>query len=440
MRAIYDAPVRIPHNAVPSFMKKELPMLEKLMEVKSNITPDMMHLSLAKPRYRLVIDGTQSVLSATLYAEYGIVQLVAGRDEALGSFSIPAEDDLLEFQIRNMDAEKEALEVITEVGFRGHRGDMLRQIRGNREVLNFLGGGIPRLRRLGWRIDLDGMAGAFMDQAETTVPVVHVNSSASSGFFEVGYDYETTGGQSLDDADIQRAINMGEAFIEKKGRTILLDIDAIETAREVFSDCATGAGEKPGTFKMNDIHAAYVQSSLLSLDGVDLETAPEWTAKAEAQNRDSKVEPVPLGHLEDTLRDYQKDGVYWLRFLEKRGFCGILADEMGLGKTLQALTWLQLQRANGAAQGAPALIICPTSLVENWAEESEKFTPGLRVLKMHGADRHSLWADVADSDLVITSYALIRRDLDEYLKHTFSVAALDEAQHIKTAPRKLDRR
>jgi SNF2 family DNA or RNA helicase len=413
-------------------MKNELPMLEKLMPLETNISADMLALSPAKPRFRLAIEGSQTELSATLHAEYGIVQLVAGRDEALGHFSIPSADDLLEFQIRNPEAEKEALEMITDAGFRGHRGDLLRQIRGTREVLNFLGGAMPRLQRMGWRIDLDGMVAAFMDQADSTVPVVHINSSAGAGFFEVGYDYETQGGQSLDEAEIQRAINMGEAFIEKKGRTILLDINAIETAREVFSDCAVGPGEKAGSFKMNDIHAAYVQSSLLSLDGVDVETAPEWMSQAEAQNRSSKIEPVALGEkLEGTLRDYQKSGVYWLSFLERSGFAGILADEMGLGKTLQTLTWLSLEREREDAHDSPALIICPTSLVDNWAEEAEKFVPHLRVQKMHGADRHEHWDIIAECDLVITSYALIRRDLDEYLKYTFSVAALDEAQHIK---------
>ncbi len=432
LRAIYDAPVRIPRAAIPSFMKNELPMLGSMVEVVGNVTPDMLSLSPAKPRFRLAVEGTQTNLSATLYAEYGIVQLVAGRDEALGNFSIPSEDDLLDFQVRNPAAEQEALELATHAGFRGRRGDMLAQIRGNREVLNFLGGGMPRLQRLGWRIDLDGMVAAFMDQAESTVPVVHINSSASAGFFEVGYEYETQGGQSLDDADIQRAINMGEAFIEKKGRTILLDIDAIETTREVFSDCAVGPGSAPGSFRMNDVHAAYVEASLLALDGVDVESAPEWLAKASAQNRQAKVEPIPLGDmLEGTLRDYQKDGVYWLGFLERSGFCGILADEMGLGKTLQTLTWLSLEREKDDAREAPALIICPTSLVENWGEEAAKFTPHLRVLRMHGADRHDNWDEVADCDLVITSYALIRRDLEEYLAHRFSVVVLDEAQHIK---------
>ncbi|MDH3982332.1 MAG: SNF2 family helicase, partial [Kiritimatiellaceae bacterium] len=431
MRAIYDGPVRIPRSTIPAFMKNELPMLGKLMALETNVTPDMLSLSPATPRFRLKVDGSEHTLSATLYAEYDLVQLIAGRDEALGNFSIPAADDLLDFQIRNSEAEQKALTLVTEIGFRGRRGDMLMQIRGTREVLNFLGGGLPQLRRKGWRIDFDGPINEFMERAESTVPVVHINNSASNGFFEVGYDYETTGGQSLDDTDIQRAINMGEAFVEKKGRTILLDIDAIENAREVFSDCAVGSGSAPGTFKMNDIHAAYVQSSLLSLDGIDLETAPEWVNKAEAQNRNAKMEPIPLGQLEDTLRDYQKSGVYWLSFLERSGFCGILADEMGLGKTLQTLTWLSLERNKEEAQNSPALIICPTSLVDNWAEEAEKFVPHLRVQRMQGADRHEHFPTLGNQDLIITSYALIRRDLDHYLEHRFSVAVLDEAQHIK---------
>jgi superfamily II DNA or RNA helicase len=432
MRAIYDGEVRVPREAVPGFMKNELPTLSNMIEVDSNVTPDMLSLSPARPRFRLAIDGDEHTLSATLYAEYGNVQLVAGKEDAKGHFSIPASDDLLEFQIRNPEAEGKALDAVTEHGFRGKRGDMLMQIRGTREVLNFLGGSLPQLKRKGWRVDLDGPIATFMDDVESTVPVVHINPSASNGFFEVGYNFETDGGVSLDETEIQRAINMGEAFVEKKGRTVLLDINAIETARDVFSDCSVGAGDQPGTFKMGDIHAAYVQSSLLSLDGIDIESAPEWMQKAEAQNRDTKVEPVDLGpELENTLRDYQKNGVYWLSFLERSGFAGILADEMGLGKTLQTLTWLSLEREKAEVMDSPALIICPTSLVDNWAEEAEKFVPHLRVQKMHGADRHDHWEKLPDTDLIITSYALIRRDLDEYLAHRFSVVVLDEAQHIK---------
>ena len=431
LRDIYRHNIRIPRTAVPAFMEKEFPQLANAIAVETNITPDLFTLEPATPRFRLVVSGSRASLSAKLYAEYGDVILRAAREETSGHFAIPDPDDLLGYRVRNWDAEKQALEKLAPVGFRGHRGDLLTSIVGPRDVLNFLGGSVPKLRRYGWRVELEGRVAPFMDEVDFATTVIHVNESASEGFFEVGYEYENTGGQSLTDGEIQRALNMGEAFIEKNGRTILLDIDAIETARDVFDDCAFGEGAGAGQFKMNDIYAAYVQSSLNALDGVDVEAAPGWMQKAQAQNRAEKVEAEPLGELDQTLRSYQKEGVYWLRFLERSGFSGILADEMGLGKTLQTLTWLQMERHEEAARGKPALIVCPTSLVDNWGEEAEKFTPNLTVVKIHGADRHQHWEKVATSDLVVTSYALLRRDLDKYLEHEFSVAVLDEAQHIK---------
>jgi superfamily II DNA or RNA helicase len=432
LRSIYHQPTRILRPAVPNFLNHELPTLGSLIHVDTEVSPDLFTLTPAAPRFRLVVSGSRASLAAKLYAEYGDTILIACRDETAGNFAIPSADDILEYRVRNPDAEKQALGKLAPTGFRGHRGDLLTSIVGQREVLNFLGGAIPRLRRYGWRVEFEGRVKPFIDQAEFTTPVIRINETPGGGFFDVGYAYENSGGQSLSESEIQRALNMGEAFVEKNGRTVLLDIDAIETAREVFSDCAFGAGGAAGTFRMNDIYAAYVQSSLQSLDGVDVEASPDWMKMAQTQNRDVKIEPEPLGkNPEQMLRAYQKDGVYWLRYLERSGFSGILADEMGLGKTLQALVWLQLERHSEKARGKPALIVCPTSLVDNWAEESEKFTPGLRVLKLHGAERHDHWEKVKEHDLVVTSYALLRRDIEKYLEYEFSVAVLDEAQHIK---------
>lgn len=432
MREIYKHEIRIPRGAVPAFMEKEYPSLIKSTPVETRMSPDLFTLEPATPRFRLVISGSRASLSAKLYAEYGDVVLRAVREEPSGHFAIPDPDDLLGYRVRNLTAEKEALAKLAPTGFRGHRGDMLTSIIGVRDVLNFLGGGVPKLRRLGWRVELEGRVAPFMDEVDFTTTVIHVNESSEEGFFEVGYEYENSGGQSLTEGEIQRALNMGDAYVEKHGRTILLDVDAIATAREVFDDCAFGEGSQAGSFRMNNIYASYVQSSLGALDGVDVEATPGWMQKARELGRTEKVEEEPLGDaLEKTLRSYQKEGVYWLRFLERSGFSGILADEMGLGKTLQTLTWLQMERHDEAARGKPALIVCPTSLVDNWGEEAEKFTPNLKVLRLHGADRHEHWDKVKDSDLIVTSYALLRRDLDKYLEIDLSVAVLDEAQHIK---------
>ena len=105
----------------------------------------------------------------------------------------------------------------------------------------------------------------------------------------------------------------------------------------------TLVAQAPGHFQMPAVYAPFVQASLHALDGIDVEDPPDWREKAAASNRaggTARLRPVPLGPLENTLRPYQKEGVYWLRFLEASGLCGLLADEMGLGKTLQALAWL----------------------------------------------------------------------------------------------------
>ena len=125
------------------------------------------------------------------------------------------------------------------------------------------------------------------------------------------------------------------------------------------------------------------------------------------------------------LRPYQKAGVAWLEFLRQNNFGGILADEMGLGKTLQTLAFLQSQI------GMRSLIICPTSLVFNWLAEAKKFTPRLKVLALEGPNRHSLFEKIPEHDLIVTSYALVRRDAERYQELEFDTLVLDEAQHIK---------
>jgi SNF2 family DNA or RNA helicase len=104
---------------------------------------------------------------------------------------------------------------------------------------------------------------------------------------------------------------------------------------------------------------------------------------------------------------------------------------MGLGKTLQTLTWLQLPRCSADARRVPALIVCPTSLVENWRREALKFVPWMRCLVLSGPERFAKFAQVPESDLVITSYALIRRDTAFHEKCAYSAVVLDEAQAIK---------
>jgi len=112
------------------------------------------------------------------------------------------------------------------------------------------------------------------------------------------------------------------------------------------------------------------------------------------------------------------------------GLSGILADDMGLGKTLQVIAFI-LSEKNKAA--APSLVVAPTSLVYNWQEEVKKFAPELKVLVISGSvsERHEKFEKIKDADIVVTSYPLLRRDIDLYRNIKFQYCFLDEAQHIK---------
>jgi len=132
------------------------------------------------------------------------------------------------------------------------------------------------------------------------------------------------------------------------------------------------------------------------------------------------------------LRDYQRIGLAWFRFLHEFGLGGCLADDMGLGKTVQLLAHLDRLRVEGRLN-APVLVVAPRSVVRNWVEEAGRFTPELRVLEYIGPDRGRLDELWASADLVVTTYGLLRSDILKLRDRRFSYAVLDEAQSIKNA-------
>ncbi|MGB7363359.1 MAG: SNF2-related protein [Rhodococcus sp. (in: high G+C Gram-positive bacteria)] len=155
---------------------------------------------------------------------------------------------------------------------------------------------------------------------------------------------------------------------------------------------------------------------------------------------DSERRPEPVvvpASVNATLRPYQQRGVEWLAFMSSAGLGAVLADDMGLGKTLQLLVLLAHEREGRAAeQGSPTLLVAPMSVVGNWQREAARFVPDLRVYVHHGPDRASgdeLGAAVRGHDLVVTTYALLARDVADLSAQTWRRMVLDEAQHIKNS-------
>lgn len=152
----------------------------------------------------------------------------------------------------------------------------------------------------------------------------------------------------------------------------------------------------------------------------------------------AEASDVPPTGLHAELRPYQREGLRWMNALAEADLGGVLADDMGLGKTVQLLAHLLALKAAGRLD-QPVLLVVPTSLIPNWEQESARFAPGLRLLTLHGAQRSERFEAIERHDVILTSYALLPRDVATLRKQSFSLAVLDEAQQVKN-PRTRARR
>jgi SNF2 family DNA or RNA helicase len=208
----------------------------------------------------------------------------------------------------------------------------------------------------------------------------------------------------IDQNEIAAAIR----FLEKRERNSL-------SAREALV-MALGADRQFGGLTVDKVVAeGWMKDLLEQLSG----------------RRDFETLPTPE-RFEGRLRPYQERGYSWLAFLRRWGLGACLADDMGLGKTVQTLALIQRERESG--ENRPVLLICPTSVVNNWRKETEKFTPDVNVLIHHGPDRRKkeAFAEAAsEHSLVVSSYALLHRDIDFLKDMDWAGIILDEAQNVK---------
>ncbi len=240
---------------------------------------------------------------------------------------------------------------------------------------------------------------------------------------EVGFEIEN---MRVPFEVIRALVAKGENYLAVPGKGFLkVNRDDFISLEESLNELEGNIDEE-GNLKLPAYHVPYLQT-LMKID---------WSGKDSLLNLFSsfqateKIPTCPLpSTLQGVLRHYQQLGYDWLNFLHNHRFHGILADDMGLGKTLQMLSYLQgVQERENAS---PHLIIAPTSVVLNWQAEAEKFSPNLKVLLWVGPKRKENEKLISESHLVVTSYAVFRRDAELLGKHDWKSIVLDEAQNIK---------
>jgi SNF2 family DNA or RNA helicase len=266
------------------------------------------------------------------------------------------------------------------------------------------------------------------------------SSSASEGVAQsvvsldrlVSYRWELSlGGQTLSQEEFEALAALKSPLVRLRGEWVRLDPEQVEAALQFFSrQDRESETALPEALRLG--LGGVEQLEGLEVEEVDFEDGlKEWFDRLSGER---KLEPLPPSDgLRAELRPYQRVGYSWLDFVRRAGLGACLADDMGLGKTLQTLALLSRDRESGLLQ-APTLIVCPTSVVSNWQREAERFTPDLRVLAHQGPDRlrgEEFLAEVEHRDLVLSSYALMRRDADMLQSVGWHGVVLDEAQNIK---------
>ncbi|MGA6208231.1 SNF2-related protein [Nocardia testacea] len=283
--------------------------------------------------------------------------------------------------------------------------------------------GIPLLLPRAWNITEPSLRlrveGAAVPAAESTVGLDGL----------VGYRWELALGDIvLSQDEMRRLITAQSDLVRLRGEWVQADHTVLAAAAKFV---ALHHGDNEIT--LSDLIGEISENRAGRVPLTEV-TASGWPAALFDPGR--PVDPVSVpGRLKAQLRPYQERGLAWLATMNRLGCGAVLADDMGLGKTVQVLALLLHEREGDRAPG-PTVLICPMSVVGNWQREAERFAPDLRVLVHHGTGRaqgRDLDAAVAGADLVVTTYALLARDIADLSRQRWERVVLDEAQHIKNA-------
>ena len=271
------------------------------------------------------------------------------------------------------------------------------------------------------------LTAASLDRTKIGPPVeIDVRVNTAAGWLDTELEFRA-GALKVEIACLHRAL------VEGKHWVVLSDGSVAKLRAEVLSlvgEAALAPGHGIGKLPPHQFGrvARWIEladASAFPEGGVHIQVDPAARALRDELRARALVPRIPVLNAE--LRPYQATGLAWLQLLFDLGAGGLLADDMGLGKTLMTLALLAGAKEEHGS--APSLVVCPTSLVGNWLKEAARFTPNLKAIALSGSERHDV--RIAELDLVVTTYGLLRRDVAMLGEQRFRAVILDEAQNIK---------
>ncbi len=307
---------------------------------------------------------------------------------------------------------------------------------------------VPQLRALGWTVELDASYPYRVVSPSETTWYADIEPDEKPDWFSLELGLELEGRRvnllpalvslldgSRDGTSLSRLIERKKqiAVPLPDGRYLAVPPEQVRGMLRVISELYEGEHVEPEALRFSRLQAGALPrlDEVFAMEGSEV----RWTGDGGVRELGTELtaERAPLVDppaLKATLRSYQREGVEWLQHLRACGVGGILADDMGLGKTLQSIAHVVVEHSEGRLT-EPALVVSPTSLCRNWEREIQKFAPHLRTVVLQGKARHGRYEEIADADVVITSYPILVRDTERLEELDFHLLILDEAHTIK---------
>ncbi|MCG8557441.1 MAG: DEAD/DEAH box helicase [Proteobacteria bacterium] len=428
LQRLYRSPALVhPLADLPRLLVEYVPRVAASLGTELPDLTSVADVADAQPRFQLRAGGDILEANARLHVTYRDLEFdvpATGFPPPL-AFQPPRSGARPRVVRRDVGAEMSAIQALMDRGFRpGDSGEGL--VASGKDAVRFWTEGIGTLPETWDRFIPDDLIDVTIrDQSVTP----HVRVSSGVDWLSLDMTF-LAGSVAVDEEELRQCLEKGRHLVKLSDGTYA-PVKA-EQVGEILARMAEIVATSGQRKKLPLSQTGRVQDLLrLVSDASVAAGVKQLFGKLEDLGQIEQV--AKPRSLRASVRPYQKDGFSWLVFLHGLATGGILADDMGLGKTLQTLALLLWLKSKSKGKKAPSvsLVVAPTSVVPNWLCEIEKFAPSLRALVWHGPDRQDRADDVENLDVMITSYALLRRDEEFLLGIDFRYVILDEAQHIK---------
>lgn len=415
-----DSILQVEKSQMQRFVSHVIPGLKHLgrVEIDEQVSDQIISPAL---NIKMFVDLQDERILAKIEYHYG--------DTIIDPFQTQAASGTKEEMIlmRNVEKEREMMKALegTPLKYNGKEC----YLTGEDLIYEFLYISLPKLQDQAEVYLSSSVRALLLPKQSASMTKIDINSEGN--LLEISFNLE-----GIDRQEVQQLL---QSVVEKKkyyrlpsGAFVSLEDEAFQTVNQLFTDLHINKTQlDKDTFQLPVYRGLQIEGIMNGVKHNSIKLGKQFRRLIQDLKNFDTIEDVLPAELNATLRDYQQIGFQWLKTMARYGLGGILADDMGLGKTLQAITYL-LSEKSEHKETKTSLVVAPASLVYNWKNEFEKFAPTLEVVVVYGApdERAKLLTESA-ADVLITSYPLLRQDLEAYQDKEFASLILDEAQAIK---------